>query len=586
MRKKIITLLLSVIGLVSVNSANATIIVADHFDMSTDWSGSTVDSLSGITSTDPRGNKWASIGVNYPVEINQAAAHGDTGRGLRFQVAPGNGTTTIGCQMGGYPQSAWQGRSQFLGYYSKLSDNTSWGSNSAKLKMLRFNMEDNDVIPELDHGTYMVFIGTSNAFTGIYTPDNNWHKYLWEFTAQSASGTADGVIRLWVDDVKVWEKTNVKWNSYGSIKNGTLFQYGYVTSWNFFYMQGNLSGDYNGPTKYMYWDDYIIATTKAEVDDFIGAPGTSAPAPIEPAPAAPTTTTDTTATANAATPAAITLLQENFNDALLSSRGWFDGGSTNSTVVTDSTRGSVLQYSYLTGSSTPTTGALRKNFPESDDITITYYIKYDSNWQWTGLGYGPHEIYLLTNLDDSWIGPAKTHTTTYLESVEGKQTIAFQDALNIDQSKIGTSLSGITEKRGVFGCNGTSDSYPAGTCYGDTGNKINGKTWTASMPVISNGVWHAVKVHLKMNSIVNGVGVADGVMQYWLDGVPYIDNKNIMIRTGANPNMKWNTFMIAPYFHNGVKQNQKFWIDDVLVTTGGSTAPVPPAAPTGLRIVQ
>ncbi len=430
----------------------------------------------------------------------------------------------------------------------------------------------------------IVLIGTTVAFGGIYRPDNNWHKYLWEFTAQSSSSVADGAIRLWVDGVLVWERANVNWNNYGTITSGTYFNYGLWANWYFFYIQGNLSRNYNGPTKYMYWDDYVIATTKAEVEDFLGMSGI-AEQPTTPAPAPEPAPIPAPPTAIAA-PAAVTLLQEKFNDAALYTRGWFDGGSNNSTVVTDATRGSVLQYSYLTGGSTPTTGALRKEFPDGDDITITYYIKYDANWKWTGLGYGPHEIYLLTNLDDRWIGPAKTHTTTYLEAVEGKQTIAFQDALNIDQNRIGTTLKGITENRSLFGCNGTSDSFPAGTCYGDAGNKINGKLWTASMPVISNGVWHAVKVRLKMNSIVNGVGVANGIMQYWLDGVPYIDNKNIMIRTGENPNMKWSTFMIAPYFHQGAKQNQKFWIDDINVTAGTSTADTSPAPPTGLRIVQ
>ncbi len=51
--------------------------------------------------------------------------------------------------MGGYPQTQWQGRSQFIGYNFKMSDNEDWGSGGKTLKMLRFNMEKNDVIPEL-----------------------------------------------------------------------------------------------------------------------------------------------------------------------------------------------------------------------------------------------------------------------------------------------------------------------------------------------------------------------------------------------------------------------------------------------------
>lgn len=41
-------------------------------------------------------------------------------------------------------------------------------------------------------------------------------------------------------------------------------------------LQGNLSGGYNGPQLFTYWDDYIWATTKAEVDLFLG-PDTTPP---------------------------------------------------------------------------------------------------------------------------------------------------------------------------------------------------------------------------------------------------------------------------------------------------------------------
>ncbi len=269
-------IVLSVISMLAVGSANAAVIMADRFDMDHDWSGKVEADLKGITSADPGGNTWGGIGVNYPAVINEASRLGDAGRGLRFQLAPGNGTETIGAEMSGYPKTAWEGRSQFIGYYSKVSDNTNWGTKGKTLKMLRFNMEKNDVIPELIDGAYTVFIGTTNAFNGIYRPDNNWHKYLWEFTAQSSAGAADGAIRLWVDDALVWEKVDVKWNSYGTIAQGTHFNYGYGTSWYFFYIQGNLSRTYDGPEKFMYWDNFIVATTKEEVDNFIGPPATAA----------------------------------------------------------------------------------------------------------------------------------------------------------------------------------------------------------------------------------------------------------------------------------------------------------------------
>lgn len=590
-KKNIMMLIVSVLVVAAVTPARAEIIIADHFDMAQDWSGNTARALAAIQSTDRRGTKWASIGVQNQAVIDRASGH--SGRGLRFEVGPGDGKTTIGAEMAGYPQKPWQGRSQYIGYYSKISDNDDWGTKGKTLKMLRINMEKNDVIPLLEKGTYAVFIGTRVVFDGIYRPDDKWHKYVWEFTAQSNPDEDDGAIRLWVDDAVKWERTDVKWNSYGTIKEGTHFNYGFNGNWYYVFIQGNLSATYNGPTKYLYWDDFIVATSKKEVDDFMGGKGSSpAPTtnpapevspspkgPADPAPPPPRPARDRS-------PSAKILLQEDFEDANLSGRGWFDSGARNALLVTDVARGRVLQYSYNAGASTPTTGALRKQFPESDDVTVSYYIKYQPGWQWTGLGYGPHEIYLLSNQDSPWIGPAATHLTTYLESIDGKQAVVFQDALNIDQARIDSRPVSATERRGLFGCNGSSDSHPEGVCWGSDGAKINGKTWKSSKPAITTGVWHGVKVHLKMNSIVNGVGVADGVIQYWLDGVPQMNHRNVMIRTGANPNLKWSTLMIGPYFHNGAKQEQKFWIDDLRVTTGLISGPTPTGAPTVKHMVK
>jgi len=298
-------LLLTTLSIFTVTSANAMVIIGDNFDMDNDWSGNTVASLKGITSTHPGGNKWGSIGVNHPAVINQESRHGDNGRGLRFELNPGTGAAAIGCEMAGYPQEPWRGRSQFIGYYSKISDNSNWGTKGNTLKMLRFNMEKNDVIPELVNGEYSIFIGTYNVFNGIYKPDNNWHKYLWEFTAQSSPGAADGTIRLWVDDNLVWENTGVKWNSYGTIKNGTQFEYGLTNTWYYFFIQGNLMASYNGPKKHMYWDDFMIATSKLEVENFINASGlpkakNQATGGEVASAAVPTEVTDVTARASAA----------------------------------------------------------------------------------------------------------------------------------------------------------------------------------------------------------------------------------------------------------------------------------------------
>lgn len=281
-----------------------------------------------------------------------------------------------------------------------------------------------------------------------------------------------------------------------------------------------------------------------------------------------------------------TLLSEGFEDSSFSSRGWFDDGTANSSIVTDVTRGKVLEISYLSGATTPSSGVLRHSFPEADDITVTYWVKYQPNWLWTGLGYGPHEFYLLNNLDDRYIGPATTHLTGYIESQEGIPTVMFQDALNIDQTKIGASLKGTTENRSVMGCNGTSDSYPTGDCYnrGD-GFYLNGKFWKGSTSTLSLNTWHKIQTHIKLNSIVNNIGQTDGIIQYWIDDVLLLNLNNVAIRTANNPSIKFNEFMIGPYFHGGTKQAQKFWVDDLNITTSTSSQQNPESIST-LKVIN
>ena len=288
------------------------------------------------------------------------------------------------------------------------------------------------------------------------------------------------------------------------------------------------------------------------------------------------------ATPSPATGSSNILLQESFSDTALAARDWYDAGANTPRIVSDAVRGKVLEFSYANGAAIPTTGTLRHLFSEAGEITLSYQVKYQSGWSWITGDSGPHELYLLTNLDHAWKGPAESHGTTYIEMHQGKQRLGFQDALNIDQSNIGVNLKNSTEYRGVFGCNGSSDAYPDGICWGSSGAKINGKLLDVDMLPLENNRWYQVKYHFKMNSIVDGKGVADGVIEYWLDGELLLSLHDVLIRTGANPNLQWNQVMIAPYFHNGTPQAQKFWIDDLLVNSSTGNGPT---APTELRIV-
>jgi hypothetical protein len=108
------------------------------------------------------------------------------------------------------------------------------------------------------------------------------------------------------------------------------------------------------------------------------------------------------------------------------------------------------------------------------------------------------------------------------------------------------------------------------------------------------GSWHLVEAFFRLNTISGGKGLKDGVIRYWYDGNLIIDLTNVVLRTGAQPTMKFNQMLFLPFIGDGSPVDQTFWIDDLtLALVRPSPPPQPPtssssqlpAAPTNLRIV-
>lgn len=289
------------------------------------------------------------------------------------------------------------------------------------------------------------------------------------------------------------------------------------------------------------------------------------------------------------------LFSEGFEDANLASRGWYDNTNlqvTSAEHIPGSTR--ALEFNFNQGDTSPTTGgAIRKKFTGTEQVYVSYYVKYSSNWQGSNQSYHPHEFYLLTNKSDDWSNLANTHLTAYIEQNEGEPLIAIQDGQNVDTSNINVDLTSVTENRAVAGCNGDSDGYGPGTCYASGGKYYNGKQWRAganyfqdnSGPYYKND-WHLVEVLFKLNSITNGQANNDGVIKYLYDGVPIIDVADVVFRTGQHADMKFNQFVIGPYIGSGSPVDQSFWIDNLTISTGVTTTDNEIATPQGFNLVQ
>jgi hypothetical protein len=288
------------------------------------------------------------------------------------------------------------------------------------------------------------------------------------------------------------------------------------------------------------------------------------------------------------------LFQESFEDGNFSGRGWYDGpGGTITTTEHVSGSTASFQCRFLAGQTGCAGGAPKRHaFTATDSIYISFHIKHSTNWVGSGKPYHPHEFYFLTTENSAFTGPAYSRLTAYVETNGRKPVLSIQDAQNIDETRIGQDLIKVTEQRAVSGCNGTlQDGYDSVSCFPAGAVHWNGKVWKPSAdyfqdvpgPYYKND-WHFVEAYFKLNSIVNGIGIADGVLQYWYDGQLIIDRNNIIMRTGQFPNMKFNQLLISPYIGDTSPIDQSFWVDNMTIATSRPTSTPPPSAPSNLTV--
>jgi hypothetical protein len=283
------------------------------------------------------------------------------------------------------------------------------------------------------------------------------------------------------------------------------------------------------------------------------------------------------------------LINENFEDNDFTSRDWYDGAKgTISTVEHVDGSTACFECKFLKGQKSCSGGTPSRHlFTETDEMYVSYWVKYSANWEGSNKPYHPHEFNIMTNIDDKYVGPAITHLTMYIEQNEGRPLLALQDSKNVDQNCILQNNGGFigcngnfdiykfTEERSVAACNGIMGGYDRKDCffYG-SGYYYSARIWDMDTVYFTDQIgphykndWHHVEAYFKMNSIVVGKGVTDGKIRYWYDSQLLISYDNILMRTGQFPNMKFNQFLIAPYIGDGSPIDQTMWIDNLTVAT-------------------
>jgi hypothetical protein len=235
-------------------------------------------------------------------------------------------------------------------------------------------------------------------------------------------------------------------------------------------------------------------------------------------------------------------ISESFEDADLAGRDWYDG--TQFRIAGDALAGKgCIQYEW-TDSQSPVRGssAVRRLFEPTEEVAIRFYLKLSQGWGWSGQNYHPHLTHFMTTENSKWHGPAASHLTLYIEPVGGKLRLAAQDIQNADQ--------------------------PHGLTQGPLRGGYNGKFYDSQEVLFKDDRWHCVEAYFKLNTLdlAGDRPNRDGIVRGWFDGRLVIDHTDVILRSTDFPNMRFNHFLMAPYFGPGLLPHaQKLWIDELAV---------------------
>jgi hypothetical protein len=282
------------------------------------------------------------------------------------------------------------------------------------------------------------------------------------------------------------------------------------------------------------------------------------------------------------------LFRENFDDANFTSRGWYDGpAGTISSAEHAPGSASSFECAFAVGATACTAGKpARHRLAVTETAYASFWLKFSSNWVGSGKAYHPHMLHFINDLDDDFVGPAHTYLTTYTEVVAGKAMLALQDSKNVDLACIlrndgsfvgcnGDILTyPFTENRSVCSCNGIVGDLDGRDCFANgDGTWYSSRSWSSANAFVDatgpsyKGDWHFVEVYFQMNTIRNGVGIADGKLRWVEDGRTLIQYDQILLRTGTRATLAFKQFAILPYIGDGSPIAQTFWMDDLTVAT-------------------
>lgn len=249
--------------------------------------------------------------------------------------------------------------------------------------------------------------------------------------------------------------------------------------------------------------------------------------------------------AGAARPPEGELFAEGFDDDPLPKRGWYDGDRFKIAAADPFAGKGCIEYHWAEKGTTPdSSSGIRHLFEPTETVALRFYLRLSKGWSWTGRAYHPHLMHFMTTENAKWHGPAASHLTVYIEPQEGKLRLAAQDIQNKDA--------------------------PHGLTQGELKGGYNGTFWDSAKPLFTDDRWHCVEALFTLNSLdlKNDKPVADGVVRAWFDNELVVEKTDVILRSTDWPKMKFNQFLLTPYFGPGLlPHEQTLWIDELSVGT-------------------
>jgi hypothetical protein len=239
------------------------------------------------------------------------------------------------------------------------------------------------------------------------------------------------------------------------------------------------------------------------------------------------------------------LMSERFDDAQLLERGWYDGDKFAISELDPRMGNGCIEYSWKSGGTTPySSSGLRHRFTPTDTVHLRCYVKLSSGWDWSDKPYHPHLMHFMTTENDKFHGPAASHLTVYIEPWNGRLRLAAQDIQNKDT--------------------------PHGLTQGPLKGGYNGQTYDSEQVLFNDDKWHCIEAMFQLNTLDLKADKAnsDGVVRGWFDNKLVIERTNVVLRSTDFPGMKFDQFLLTPYFGPGLLPHaQTLWIDELAVST-------------------